>query len=445
MQPMAVETRPDPDALLAQRPGRGGARAARPAADLLRRHRRRRQDLRDARGRARRAAPTASTSSSATSSRTAASRPSGCSRASSGCRRCRSRYRGIVRQEFDLDAALARRPAILLVDELAHTNLVGGEPPPRHPKRWQDVEELLDAGIDVWTTLNVQHLESLNDVVAQITGVRQRETVPDRVFDEADEVELIDLPPDELLERLQRRQGLRAGAGGTARRALLPQAEPDRAARARAAAHDRPRRGRGARVAGRRPDVARLAGARAAARRDRPRRAGRAARARRQAHGRRAARANGPWCTSRRRRCCGLSEKERDRRIDLLRLAESLGAETVTLDGPTAGATRSLEYAQHAQRDARASSARRSAAAGARCCGRSAATELARRARRLRRRDDRADRARRHADARGPARCRRRPRAAPFRWKRYVAAAAITAACTAVAWRCSRTSSCRTS
>ena len=104
-----------------------------------------------------------------------------------------------------------RRPAILLVDELAHSNLSGGEPPPRHPKRWQDIEELLDAGIDVWTTVNIQHLESLNDVIAQITGVRQRETVPDRIFDEADEVELIDLPPDDLLARLQGGQGLRAG------------------------------------------------------------------------------------------------------------------------------------------------------------------------------------------------------------------------------------------
>ena len=112
------------------------------------------------------------------------------------------RYRGIVRQEFDLDAALERRPAILLVDELAHSNLVGGEPAPRHPKRWQDIEELLDAGINVWTTVNVQHLESLNDLVAQITGVKQRETLPDRIFDEADEVELIDLPPDDLLARL---------------------------------------------------------------------------------------------------------------------------------------------------------------------------------------------------------------------------------------------------
>src|SRR6185437_6643236 len=111
--------------------------------------------------------------------------------------------RGIVRREFDLDAALARRPAMLLVDELAHSNLVGGAPAPRHPKRWQDVEELLNEGITVWTTVNVQHLESLNDLVAQITGIRQRETLPDHVFDEADEVELIDLPPEELLARLE--------------------------------------------------------------------------------------------------------------------------------------------------------------------------------------------------------------------------------------------------
>ncbi len=101
--------------------------------------------------------------------------------------------------EFDLDAALARRPALILVDELAHTNAPGS----RHPKRWQDVEELLAAGIDVYTTLNVQHLESLNDVVGGITGVRVGETVPDTVFDAADEVVLVDLPPDELLPRLK--------------------------------------------------------------------------------------------------------------------------------------------------------------------------------------------------------------------------------------------------
>src|SRR5450631_1853272 len=112
-------------------------------------------------------------------------------------------YRGIIRREFDLDAALDRRPSVLLVDELAHSNIAEGEPKPRHAKRWQDIEELLAAGISVWTTLNVQHLESLNDVVAGITGIRQQETLPDRIFDEASEVELIDLPPDDLLARLK--------------------------------------------------------------------------------------------------------------------------------------------------------------------------------------------------------------------------------------------------
>ena len=107
-------------------------------------------------------------------------------------------HKGSVLREFDIDAALARKPALLLVDELAHTNAPGS----RHPKRWQDVEELLAAGIAVHTTLNVQHLESLNDVVGQITGVRVFETLPDSVFDRADEVELVDLTPDELLERM---------------------------------------------------------------------------------------------------------------------------------------------------------------------------------------------------------------------------------------------------
>ncbi len=108
-------------------------------------------------------------------------------------------YRGVTLQEFDLDAALARRPTLVLIDELAHTNAPGS----RHEKRWQDVEELLAAGISVYSTLNVQHLESLNDVVAQITGVQVRETVPDTVFDGADEVELADLTPDDLLLRLK--------------------------------------------------------------------------------------------------------------------------------------------------------------------------------------------------------------------------------------------------
>ncbi len=108
-------------------------------------------------------------------------------------------YRGVSLQEFDLDAALARRPGLLLVDELAHTNAPGS----RHVRRWQDVEELIDAGIDVYTTLNVQHLESLNDVVARITGVEVRETVPDAVLDAADQIEVADLSPDDLLQRLE--------------------------------------------------------------------------------------------------------------------------------------------------------------------------------------------------------------------------------------------------
>ena len=108
-------------------------------------------------------------------------------------------HRGITLEELDLDAALARRPAIVVVDELAHTNAPGL----RHTKRWQDVEELLAAGIDVYTTLNVQHLESLNDVVAQITGVVVRETVPDEVFEGAYEVRVVDLPVDELRDRLR--------------------------------------------------------------------------------------------------------------------------------------------------------------------------------------------------------------------------------------------------
>jgi two-component system sensor histidine kinase KdpD len=108
-------------------------------------------------------------------------------------------YQGVTLQELDVDAALSRRPDLLLVDELAHTNAAGS----RHEKRWQDVAELLAAGINVWTTLNVQHIESLNDVIGQITGIVVRETLPDRVFDTADDLELIDLTPEELLTRLQ--------------------------------------------------------------------------------------------------------------------------------------------------------------------------------------------------------------------------------------------------
>lgn len=108
-------------------------------------------------------------------------------------------YKSTKISEFDLDAVLARKPKVALVDELAHTNAPGS----RHEKRWQDVEELLQAGIDVLTTVNIQHLESVNDLVAQITGIQVRETVPDTAFEKADEIELVDLPPDELIERLK--------------------------------------------------------------------------------------------------------------------------------------------------------------------------------------------------------------------------------------------------
>ncbi|WP_431307134.1 DUF4118 domain-containing protein [Brevundimonas albigilva] len=107
-------------------------------------------------------------------------------------------YKSRTLMEFDIDGALARRPGLLLVDEYAHSNVPGS----RHPKRWQDVEEILAAGVDVWTTLNVQHLESLSDVVLRITGVRQRETVPDGVLSKADDIEVIDITPEELRKRL---------------------------------------------------------------------------------------------------------------------------------------------------------------------------------------------------------------------------------------------------
>ncbi|MEO7400932.1 MAG: DUF4118 domain-containing protein [Polaromonas sp.] len=125
-------------------------------------------------------------------------------------------YRGRILKEFDLDAALLRKPAVLLVDELAHSNVEGS----RHAKRWQDVQELLDAGIDVWSAVNVQHLESLNGTVGAITGIRINETVPDTVIDAADEIVLVDVTPDELLGRLK------------AGKVYLPRQGDDRAERA---------------------------------------------------------------------------------------------------------------------------------------------------------------------------------------------------------------------
>ncbi len=125
----------------------------------------------------------------------------------------RSLYKSRVVAEMDLDAILTRRPALVLVDELAHTNAEGS----RHPKRYQDVEELLAAGIDVYTTINIQHIESLNDVIAQITRIHVRETVPDALLDEASEIELVDVTPEDLLQRL--REG-KVYVKATAERAL---------------------------------------------------------------------------------------------------------------------------------------------------------------------------------------------------------------------------------
>ena len=257
-------------------------------------------------------------------------------------------YRGLVRHELDLDGALARHPSVLLVDELAHSNLVGGEPPPRHPKRWQDVQELLDSGISVWTTVNVQHLESLNDLVGQITGIRQRETLPDKVFDEADDIELIDLPPDDLLARLRAGKVYIADEAATAAerffrtpnlmalRELALRRVADRVeAAARALPEDRTR----TRLAGDRILVA----------------VGPDAQSEQLVRvGKRMADAlDAEWTvvyveTPRLRR---LPDSDRNRRIDVLRLAESLGAETVTLDGPSPSETL-IEYAQtrHATR-----------------------------------------------------------------------------------------------
>ncbi|HEY4749590.1 MAG TPA: universal stress protein, partial [Steroidobacteraceae bacterium] len=285
-------------------------------------------------------------------------------------------YRGIVRLEFDLDAALTRRPEILLVDELAHSNITGGDPPPRHPKRWQDIEELLAAGISVWTTVNVQHLESLNDLIFQTTGVRQRETLPDHVFDEADDIELIDLPPDDLIARLHSGKVYVADqAGHAAERffrkqnlmALREIALRRVADRVEAASRALPADRSQARIAGDRVLVAVGPDEQA----EELVRAGK----------RMADALDAQWTVVyvETPALLRLSEVERNRRIEVLRLAESLGGESVTLDGPSA-ATTLAEYAnvRHATRLIVGAPKRRGWRAWLRP---STATELVRRAR----------------------------------------------------------------
>jgi two-component system sensor histidine kinase KdpD len=245
-------------------------------------------------------------------------------------------YRGRTLRDFDLDAALARKPVLLLVDELAHSNPIEGQPAPRHAKRWQDVEELLAAGISVSTTVNVQHVESLNDVVAGITGVRMNETVPDVVFEKADEVVLIDTPPDELLERLhagkvyipeQARNAIenffRKG-NLIALRELALRTTADRVDRAM----QEYREGKGIRTtwaAGERLLVAIGPDEQG----ERLVRAGK----------RMAAALHAEWIVVyiETPDLLRLSEEKRNERIALLRLAESLGAEAVTLGGTSAG------------------------------------------------------------------------------------------------------------
>jgi len=231
-------------------------------------------------------------------------------------------------EEMDLDAIIARRPQIVLVDELAHTNVEGS----RHPKRYLDVEELMNHGIDIYTTVNIQHIESLNDVVAQITHVRVRETVPDAVFDRADAVELVDLTPDDLIQRLKEgkvyvpKQAERAlehffsPVNLTALRELALRRTADRVDEqllTEMQAHAI----KGPWAAGERILVCIS---------DDPRCAGLVRYAKRLAD-----RLHGPWVALyvEGRRSVQLSEEERDRIADTLRLAEALGGEAITLPG----------------------------------------------------------------------------------------------------------------
>jgi two-component system, OmpR family, sensor histidine kinase KdpD len=335
------------------------------------------------------------------------------------------RYRGIVRREFDLDAALKRAAAIVLVDELAHSNLAEGEPLPRHAKRWQDVEELLDAGISVWTTLNVQHLESLNDVVAGITGIRQQETLPDRVFDEADEVELIDLPPDDLLARLTQgkvyvaSQVSKATEGFFRKPNLL--ALRELALRRTADRVDAAALEFASQAPSSRPWLARdrfLIAVTPDGQAEQLVRIGK----------RFADALDAEWLvvSVETPQLLKLSESARNRRIDVLRLAESLGAETVTIDGASA-ADALLEYARlrNVTRIVIGEAKRTGWRAWLR---RSTTTELVRRGRGL----DISVIARREARV-ALRRDVVRSGSPEIRWERYWAALAISGCCTAVA------------
>src|SRR6266436_2328395 len=240
--------------------------------------------------------------------------------------RQRVEYRGQSLEEMDLDAIIARHPQIVLVDELAHTNAPGS----RHPKRYLDVEELLSHGIDVYSTVNIQHIESLNDVVAQITHVRVRETVPDSVFDRADAVELVDLTPDDLIQRLKEgkvyvpKQAERAlehyfSPGNlTALRELALRRTAERVDE-QLLTHMRAHAIPGPWAAGERILVCVS---------EDPRAAGLVRYAKRLAD-----RLHGPWTALyvEGRRSLQYTEEERDRIADTLRLAESLGGEAVTI------------------------------------------------------------------------------------------------------------------
>src|SRR3981081_2446293 len=242
--------------------------------------------------------------------------------------RRRLTYKEQTLEEMDLDALIARRPQIALVDELAHTNAPGS----RHPKRYLDVEELLSQGIDVYTAVNIQHVESLNDVVAQITHVRVRETVPDNVFDRADAIELIDLTPDDLIQRLK--EG-KVYVPKQAERALEHYFSPGNLTALRELALRRTAERVDEQLLTHMQANA-IAGPWAAGERilvclsEDPRAAGLVRTAKRLAD-----RLHAPWTALyvEGRRSAQMSDKQRDRLADTLRLAEALGGEAITIPG----------------------------------------------------------------------------------------------------------------